>query len=152
MDVSSWLTSPETLDVVPELVSDMLLVGQVGYAGRSGLFLPAWTLEKGDLLDYYKAYTPRSAAGALANSSLDFVRFKEMDPKTLLGAENFQKNLDNMRGAEDARIADAKYEAEVEDAMRSGITLKPGQKSMGKEEEGFKLPFDLPKLPNPFGD
>ena len=72
--------------------------------------------------------------------------------QSLLGAENFQKNLDNMRGAEDARIADAKYEAEVEDAMRSGITLKPGQKSMGKEDDGFKLPFDLPKLPNPFGD
>ena len=43
--------------------------------------------------------------------------------QSLMGTENLKANLDVMRGAEDARIAQAKAEAEEEDALADGVVL-----------------------------
>jgi len=43
--------------------------------------------------------------------------------QTLLGAENVKRNVDVMRGAEDARISTARLEEEEEEALRDGVVL-----------------------------
>lgn len=43
--------------------------------------------------------------------------------QSLLGTENFQTNLDVMRGVEDARIVTARLEDEEADALEDGIVL-----------------------------
>ena len=120
--------------VMPEVIADRMLGRIVPFAAAPiglavlvfiGFFIANTQLNM-DLPPMYVAYATQaclllSFAGityGVMSTNLD-----EEAEQTLLGTENVQKAIDNMRGAEDSRIAEAKMEEEEENALKGGILL-----------------------------
>ena len=59
---------------------------------------------------------------------------EEGGEQQMLGLDNVQKSLDNMRGVEDARIAETKRDIELDDALADGVILSQAAKKKREQQ------------------
>ena len=123
-----------TEGVMPEVVADRMLGRIIPFAGAPiGLavlvFIGFWfanTQLNMDLPPMIVAYATQACL-LLSFAGITYgvmsTNLEEDAEQSLMGAENLQRNLDVMRGAEDARISEAKLEQEMDDALADGIVL-----------------------------
>jgi len=123
-----------TEGVMPEEVANRMLARILPFAGAPILlavfvFIGFWyanTIAGLDLPPQIVAYVTQALL-LLSFAGITYgvmsTNLEEGAEQTLMGADNLQRNLDVMRGAEDARIATAKLEQEEADALADGVVL-----------------------------
>lgn len=133
--------------VMPEVISNRMLSRVVPFAaipvgGSVLVFVAFWfaNTQLGlDLPPTIVAYATQAML-LLSFAGITYgVMSTQMDEgkeQTMLGAENFMTNLNNMRGAEADRIGQTKLENELDEAAKAGIVMgTAGLKKRQKMDE-----------------
>jgi len=128
-----------TEGVMPEAVADRMLARIIPFALGPivlgifvfiGFFIANTQLNL-DLPPQIVAYATQACL-LLSFAGITFgvmsTELEEDAEQTMLGLDNVQKNVDNMRGVEDTRIMETKLDLEELDAAASGIMLNRNMK------------------------
>jgi len=84
IDMEQWQVSPGTPNYIQYVDTEQVLVlGPLGFPGRSGIFVARSVLERAPMADYYKFYLNGTRAASQAN----FVTFSESPLQEELGAD-----------------------------------------------------------------